>query len=135
MFLLEQCSNILGMKICIKRLDHVQLAIPVGSEERAREFYGEILGLTEIEKPVELKTNGGLWYEVAGIGLHLGIEEPQSRSRRHPAFEVENLAEVRAYLEANGAEIKEEVRIAGVERFSFYDWFGNRIEFFERRPI
>ncbi|MBA3789596.1 VOC family protein [Patescibacteria group bacterium] len=123
------------MKIQIKRLDHVQLAIPIGGEERAREFYGGILGLAEVEKPAELKKNGGLWYEVAGIGLHLGAEEPQARSKRHPAFKVENLEAVRAYLKENGAEIKEEVQIEGIERFSFYDWFGNRIEFFEQRHI
>ncbi len=123
------------MKINIKKLDHVQLVIPIGGEERAREFYGGVLGLEEVEKPTELKKNGGLWFEVAGVGLHLGAEEPQPRSTRHPAFEVENLEEVRAYLQEHGAEIKEEIQLPGMNRFSFYDWFGNRIEFFERRHI
>ena len=38
----------------ILSLDHVQIAIPVGGETRAREFYSRILGLTEVEKPAEM---------------------------------------------------------------------------------
>jgi hypothetical protein len=34
----------------ILSLDHVQLAILVGGELRAREFYSGILGLTEVAK-------------------------------------------------------------------------------------
>jgi len=32
-------------------LDHVQLAMPTGSEGRARGFYGDVLGMKEIPKP------------------------------------------------------------------------------------
>jgi catechol 2,3-dioxygenase-like lactoylglutathione lyase family enzyme len=31
-------------------LDHVQVAAPVGCEHAARDFYGRLLGLEEIEK-------------------------------------------------------------------------------------
>jgi hypothetical protein len=40
-------------------LDHVQIAAPAGCEAAARRFYGEILGLAEIEKPYALSTRGG----------------------------------------------------------------------------
>jgi len=43
----------------IKRLDHIQLCIPVGMENEARHFYAEILGLQEIAKPKELIDNAG----------------------------------------------------------------------------
>jgi len=42
-------------------LDHVQLAMPANGEVRAREFYGDLLGLTEIPKPPHLARRGGLW--------------------------------------------------------------------------
>jgi 4-hydroxyphenylpyruvate dioxygenase-like putative hemolysin len=29
-------------------IDHVQLAMPVGGEQAAREFYGSLLGMSEI---------------------------------------------------------------------------------------
>ena len=120
------------MKINIKRLDHVQLCVPPGAEKRAREFYGGLLGLTEIEKPAPLRANGGLWFEIADIQLHIGVEREQSKSKRHPAFEVENASGVRSYLEQNGVRTKDEIPLAGMERFSFFDPFDNRIEFFER---
>jgi catechol 2,3-dioxygenase-like lactoylglutathione lyase family enzyme len=120
------------MKITIKRLDHVQLCIPVGEEARARDFYGRVLGFSEIEKPDALKANGGLWFEVADIQLHIGVEASMSKSKRHPAFEVEGLNEIRDYFGQQGIEIKEETPIAGQSRFSFFDPFGNRIELLER---
>jgi len=120
------------MKIRIKRLDHVQLCIPFGEEERAREFYTRVLGLEEIEKPDALKPNGGLWFKVANIQLHIGVEEMQGKSKRHPAFEVEGLEQIREHLHENQVKIKEETQVPGLNRFSFFDPFGNRIEFMER---
>ena len=123
------------MKIRIKRLDHVQICIPFGEEERAREFYTRVLGLEEIEKPDVLKPNGGLWFKVADIQLHIGVEEMQGKSKRHPAFEVEGLEEIRAHLSENQVPIREEPRVPGLNRFSFFDPFGNRIEFLEKKTI
>ena len=120
------------MKLNFRRLDHIQLCIPPDAEKRAREFYGEVLGLREIEKPVPLKANGGLWFEIADIQLHIGVEREQSVSKRHPAFEVENIEAVRNYLEANGVRTRDENSLAGIERFSFFDPFDNRIELLER---
>ena len=120
------------MKIRIKRLDHVQICIPFGEEEKAREFYTRVLGLEEIEKPDVLKPNGGLWFKVADIQLHIGVEEMQGKSKRHPAFEVEGLNEIREYLREDHVQIREEPRVPGLNRFSFFDPFGNRIEFLER---
>ncbi len=119
------------MKIDFTRLNHIQLCVPPGSESQAREFYGGLLGLEEIEKPDVLKKNGGMWYSIAGIQLHIGIEENQIASKRHPAFEVENLAEIRAHFEQRGVRVRDEPKVPCVERISFYDPFGNRIELME----
>ena len=120
------------MKINIRRLNHVQICVPFGEEERAREFYGGLLGLEEIEKPEVLKKNGGMWYKIADIQLHVGVEDAGgSASKRHPGFEVEDVRGVRAYLERSGVRTKDEPTLAGVERFSFFDPFGNRIELME----
>jgi catechol 2,3-dioxygenase-like lactoylglutathione lyase family enzyme len=121
-----------AMKIQFKRLDHVQVCIPFGAEDRAREFYGGLLGLEEVEKPAALKRNGGLWYSVADVQLHVGAEDVVAPSKRHPAFEVAGVAAVRAYLEEHGVRTKDEEEIPGQRRFSFFDPFGNRIEFLEK---
>lgn len=120
------------MKIRVKRLHHVQICIPIGAEAQARDFYGRVLGFRELEKPEALKVNGGLWFEVADIQLHIGAEAAQGKSKRHPAFEVEALDDIRQYFKQQQVEIKEETQIPGQKRFSFFDPFGNRIELLER---
>ncbi len=110
------------------RVDHVQLPVPPETEADAREFYGSLLGFEEIPKPMSLRSNGGLWFRAGDVELHLGVEEPARRSKRHPAFEVGAIDEARSHLEANGVETRDEKRIPGRERFSFRDPFGNRIE-------
>ena len=120
------------MKIQFNRLDHVQVCIPRGTEAEARAFYGRVLGLAEIEKPEVLKGNGGMWYGVADVQLHVGVEDAVAPSKRHPAFEVEDVEGVRAFLERNGVRTKDETAVPGVRRFSFLDPFGNRIELLEK---
>ena len=120
------------MNFKFKRLDHVQLCIPPGAEEEAREFYARLLGLEEIEKPAPLRANGGMWFKIADIQLHIGVEAQQCKTKRHPAFEVENVEAIRAYLETNGVRTRDEPALEGIARFSFFDPFDNRIEFLER---
>lgn len=120
------------MKINFKRLDHVQLCVPEGEVENARTFYCEVLGLQEIERPIAVREMAGFWLEIADIRLHIATEPPMTPSRRHPAFEIEHLEAVRAYLLENAVRIKEEVKIDGLNRFSMYDLWNNRIELIEK---
>jgi catechol 2,3-dioxygenase-like lactoylglutathione lyase family enzyme len=76
--------------------------------------------------------NGGMWFEIADIQLHIGIEEMAGPSKRHPAFEVDDVEKVRRYLESNKVKTKDEPLIEGLKRFSFYDPYGNRIELIEK---
>jgi catechol 2,3-dioxygenase-like lactoylglutathione lyase family enzyme len=41
----------------IRGIDHVQLAMPRGEEDKAREFYGRVLGLPEVAKPPALRVD------------------------------------------------------------------------------
>ncbi len=116
------------MKIKFKRLDHVQICIPQGEEEQARNFYVKILGLSEIEKPEYLKKRGGFWLQIGNIQLHIGVEKEIHRSKRHPAFVIEDFEKVKSYLIANNVDVKEDEPIPGFNRFSFFDPFRNRIE-------
>ncbi len=112
--------------INFKRIDHVQICIPKGAEDDARKFYGGVMGLKEIPKPASLIANGGLWYLIADIELHLGVEETV-KTRRHPAFEISDVAAARKLLE-DIVQIVEEPIIPGRMRFAFIDPFGNKIE-------
>ncbi len=116
--------------------DHVQVAIPAGSEDVARGFYRALLGMTEVPKPQALATRGGCWFTAGAAVLHLGVDEPFTPARKaHPAFLVSALDELRARLAAGGFEcIDGSGEIPGVRRFHAFDPFGNRLEFIERLP-
>ncbi|HYP59760.1 MAG TPA: VOC family protein [Thermomicrobiales bacterium] len=111
-------------------IDHVQITIPIGQEQIARTFYCGVLGLTEIEKPEALKRRGGLWLEVGGQQLHIGVEGGIDRtsSKAHVAYRVLDLARWRAKLEEAGCFILESVPMPNHDRFETRDPFGNRIE-------
>lgn len=121
------------MNIYFKRLDHIQICIPTGKEQEARAFYIDFLGLEEIPKPADLLKNGGFWLNIANIQLHIGVEALENKSKRHPAFEVDSLEEIKQAMLNAGIRIKEDNPIPGFNRFSFYDPFNNRIELLEKR--
>ena len=116
-------------------IDHVQLAIPVGGEQLARRFYGEVLGLTEIPKPPNLAARGGAWFHCGPLQLHLGVESDFRPARRaHPALLVTGLAEIVERLSAAGFEVKYDSEpIQGFDRAFTADPFGNRIELLQRQ--
>lgn len=115
----------------ITGLDHVQVAIPVGSEPTARAFYGGVLGMTEIPKPLALAQRGGCWFTSGAAVLHLGVEEPFTpATKAHPAFLVTDLDSLATTLADTGASITHSNgELPGIRRFHTFDPFGNRLEF------
>lgn len=111
--------------------DHVQVAIPAGSEPIARGFYGELLGMSELSKPPALAAHGGCWFTAGNAVLHLGVEDPFAPARKaHPAFLVDNLDALRARFETAGHTcLDASGELPGVRRFHTCDPFGNRLEF------
>jgi catechol 2,3-dioxygenase-like lactoylglutathione lyase family enzyme len=105
-------------------LDHVQIAAPEGCEPDARRFYGELLGLEEIEKPEPLKSRGGAWFRCGGQQLHVGVERPfKPALKAHPAFAVTDRDELVARLERAGVTVTTDA-----ERVYAADPWGNRLE-------
>jgi catechol 2,3-dioxygenase-like lactoylglutathione lyase family enzyme len=110
-------------------LDHVQVAMPRGEEERARSFYGDLLGLDEIPKPESLAGRGGLWFQCGQLQLHLGVEEPFSPARKaHPALRIRGYEERLARLAAAGYTAVPDTSLPENERAHVSDPFGNRVE-------
>jgi catechol 2,3-dioxygenase-like lactoylglutathione lyase family enzyme len=116
-------------------LDHVQLAAPAGCENDARRFFGELLGLVEVEKPEVLRARGGVWFSLGGQQLHIGVQERFVPARKaHPAILVEAAAldEIAGRLDAAGAAVLWGEDLNGARRFYTEDPWGNRIELLAR---
>jgi catechol 2,3-dioxygenase-like lactoylglutathione lyase family enzyme len=116
----------------VARIDHIQIAAPKGCESAARDFYGSILGMKEIEKPPVLRARGGCWFECGSQQFHIGVEPDFQPARKaHPAFAVLHLDELRETLNARGVKIVEDENLPGTRRFFAEDPWGNRLEFVE----
>ena len=110
-------------------IDHVQLAMPLGGEDRARAFYGTLLGMKEVTKPAELAKRGGCWFECGPVQIHLGVEHEFRPARKaHPALRCFDYDGLTLRLRAAGVETKEDHSIPGVRRCHVFDPFGNRLE-------
>jgi catechol 2,3-dioxygenase-like lactoylglutathione lyase family enzyme len=116
----------------IKSLDHVQIAMPPGREAEARAFYDGLLGIPQVAKPANLAKRGGCWFENGSVRVHLGVEADFRPARKaHPAFAVEDLAELAARLEKAGYQTQTDEPLEGYNRLFIHDPFGNRIELME----
>jgi catechol 2,3-dioxygenase-like lactoylglutathione lyase family enzyme len=119
-----------GLKILA--VDHVQLAMPAGEEERARSFYNGVLGIVEVPKPPRLAVRGGVWFEDGALKIHLGVEkEFRPAKKAHPALLVEGLNELIEKCRAAGYEVVSDESLEGCQRVYVSDPFGNRIELME----
>ncbi|MCW2966482.1 MAG: glyoxalase [Solirubrobacteraceae bacterium] len=112
-------------------LDHVQVAAPRGCEVQARRFFGELLGLDEVEKPEPLRGRGGVWFSLGAQQLHVGVQDPFApAAKAHPALCVADggLDALAQRLTAAGATVRWDDALPGDRRFYTEDPWGNRIE-------
>lgn len=96
----------------IETLHHV--SVPVTDLDRAKRFYGEVLGLAELERPPF--DFPGAWYALGDRQLHLivhtsprslrGTTEIDSRDG-HFALRVRDYDETLAHLQAHGVTVKD----------------------------
>lgn len=122
------------------RLHHVQVACPPGTEDNARRFYADGLGLIEVEKPDDLKPKGGVWFRAYDEGgmvsaeIHIGVESPFLPAlKAHPAFQFAGVAELEAVAErlldlGFGVDWSQRHNFPGNERCHTADESGNRVE-------
>lgn len=110
-------------------IDHVQLAMPPGEEDKARRFYGNLLGMIELLKPPELAKRGGAWFASGHVQIHLGVEADfRPAKKAHPALVCSDYSRLLTTLQAAGISMEEDDNYPGVRRCYIHDPFGNRIE-------
>ena len=114
---------------------HVQLAIPPGSEDTCREFYVDVVGMTEVQKPPALAARGGLWVRSDRLEIHLGVEDDFRPARKaHPGILAEDLDGLAARLAGKGVAVTWDENFPGYRRFYAFDPLGNRLEFLSPHP-
>jgi len=120
----------MAMQAGVLGIDHVQVAVPPGSEEQCRAFYVHALGLAELPKPPILAARGGIWVQAGIHELHCGVEADFQPARKaHPAFAVGDHDALAARVEAADYSVDWDDTNAAVRRFFTHDPFGNRLEF------
>ena len=111
------------------RLHHVSIPIPADGAERARAFYGGLLGLEERPVLPKLDPARYIWYRVGGdLELHLMLVDEPAPRKPHFCLAVDELDDVRGRVEAAGVETFEGTELAGRPRFNCRDPFGNLVE-------
>ncbi|HEY6441973.1 MAG TPA: hypothetical protein VIY66_01395 [Candidatus Acidoferrales bacterium] len=120
------------MPTLVSDIDHVQLAAPKGCEAEARNFFGRLLELEEIEKPEPLRSRGGCWFKLGSAQLHIGVEDAfRPATKAHPAFAVNDIDALFAVLKKASVHCVWDGSLESVRRFYANDPWGNRLEFTE----
>ncbi|NEP49962.1 MAG: glyoxalase, partial [Moorea sp. SIO3C2] len=90
----------------------LHVAVLVSDLEKAEHFYGNILGLSKVERELRFP---GAWYQVGQFQIHLmvnpnprvDLKNPEKWGRNpHIAFRVVNLDEAKESLQAQGYPIQ-----------------------------
>lgn len=121
------------MGIGIINCNHVNVTVPAEFETATKTFYGSVIGLSEIPKPVGSRQNMGAWYQLGDLQLHLSVEETQQLSDRHVGYQVVDIETAELAFVSAGIEIIPDKRpLAGQSRFYVRDPGGNLLEIIQR---
>jgi len=114
----------------ITRLQHTAVTVPVEGLERARAFYGEVLGLREVPRPPEIAHRPGIWYSFGSTELHIQARPgaPEERGDRHAALVVDDIDGWRQRFVSHGVAVIDQPTVYGRRRFNVRDPFGNLLE-------
>jgi catechol 2,3-dioxygenase-like lactoylglutathione lyase family enzyme len=115
------------------RLHHTNIVVRPGETAALVGFYTEVLGLVQVDKPVEGTTPGGAWFDISDASqLHISERaDAVMHDDMHFGLVVDDFDAVLARLAAAGAPWREQADLFGGRRGSTRDPLGNRIELLE----
>ncbi len=111
------------------KLQHVSTPFPAGRQADVRRFYGELLGLGEVDVPRTLDASRLVWYSAGdGLELHFFSGDLAPGSARHFCLDVEDLSATRRKLEEAGFAPYDDTPIPNRPRFFCRDPYDNLVE-------
>jgi catechol 2,3-dioxygenase-like lactoylglutathione lyase family enzyme len=114
----------------LRRLQHVSSPFVDGDQAALRAFYGDLLGLREIETPSALAHLKLVWFSAGdGMELHFFGSAASQASQRHFCFDIDDLDETKQRLQKAGHEPYDDTPIPTRPRFFCRDPAGNLVEF------
>jgi catechol 2,3-dioxygenase-like lactoylglutathione lyase family enzyme len=114
----------------LRALQHVSSPLTDGHQDAIRRFYGDVLGLREIDVPRTLESMRLVWFSAGdGLELHFFPGRTDPGSARHFCLDVEDLDAFRSRLTEAGYEPYDDVPIPNRPRFFCRDPVANLIEF------
>ena len=121
----------------VKRLQHTSVPMPPGGDDRARAFYGDLLGMREIPKPEGLAAMTVVWFAANDDGdeVHVFQEKnmgPNSAAQ-HLCLEVDDIAAFQSKLRDAGYDVEIPETIFNRPRLFVRDPFANLVELVEIR--
>ncbi|HYO29365.1 MAG TPA: VOC family protein [Thermomicrobiales bacterium] len=116
----------------VRRLQHASVPMPPSGSADARRFYGDALGMREIQPPSSLQRMNLVWFGAGDGGdeVHCFADETLGPNTpgQHLCLEVDDLEAYRTRLAEHGVAVEETQAIPNRPRFFVHDPFGNRIE-------
>jgi len=122
-------------RVMVTQLHHVNVTVPAELESAAKEFYGTVLGLSQVPKPAAARQTGA-WYQIGNNQLHLSVENEAAGplSSRHVCFKVTDLKAAEERFRTAGVEIIPDPRpVPGTLRFYVRDPGGNQLEIVQQQ--
>ncbi len=120
----------------IDGIHHVQIAIPPGGEELARDFFRNTLCLHEVKVPPNVSKRAIAWFEQGSLRVHVGIDADfHPSSSGHPAFSVQAYDSLIQHFHKLGISHISASLVGGSRRCHIFDPFGNRIELIEALSV
>ena len=107
---------------------HLYLVAPGAAPSDLRRFYGDALGLTEIDKPESLAATPVLWFSAGTVVFHIGYPTTGSVGDGHTALATPDVPAARARFLEMGYDVDDNVIPMGYPRFYARDPWGNQFE-------
>ena len=114
----------------VTRLQHTSIPIPPDGAERARDFYGDSLGMPEKTPPSSL--SNVVWFSAGPNGheVHCFVDFDfvPNANQQHLCLQVNDIDALRAHLTERGVTMEETTPITNRPRFFVRDPFQNLVE-------